>query len=90
MSSGGGMAQACGQCMSVECGDLGSVGPVSQSHELRNQPTPQCPGAVPSLSEASVLTAEMYVVTGERELGQVTEQMALGGESSKKSQLWGI
>lgn len=73
MSGGEEIAPEGGQCLSVECGDLLKVGPVAGSHELRKQTTPQCPGSVPGLSEASTLPTEMCVVTGERELGWVTE-----------------
>lgn len=75
------MAPEGGQCMSVECGDLVRVRPVAGSHELWKQITPQCPGTVPGLYEASILPVEMCVVTGERELSWVTEAMILGGVS---------
>lgn len=74
-----------GRCTSVEHGGLVRVRPVAGSHEFRKQTIPQCPGTVPSLSEASILPAEMCAVTGERELGWVTEPVVSVGVSPKKS-----
>ena len=90
MSGGDRIAPEGGQCMSVECGELIRAGPVAGSHELQKQATPQCPGAVPGLSEVSILLVEMCVVTGKRELGLVTKPVVLGSISPKKSWLCGF
>lgn len=66
MSGGGEIAPEGYQCMSVEGGELMRAGPMAGSHELQKQATPQCHGSVLDLSEASILLAEMCVVTGKR------------------------